>query len=539
MHGSAFRGVLVPVLLAAATTPGVAQCEIADLVLPGELPSGLFGRSLDAAGTTIVVGAPNDEQLGENAGRVHVFELGPFGWARSATLGAWDAPADARFGIDVAIDDSATRIVVGAFTQGAGVPFGPGAAYVFERSGSTWVPATKLVAGDAAPNEWFGFAVDVEDGRIAVGAPNADLPPLSAFGPGAAYVFELGPSGWSEVAKIGPGAALPQDVFGGAVALEGTEIFVGTNQIDFFGAPQGPGLVAVHDGNVGWSATAILTPSIGGPSDGFGVSLAVEGDMLLVGAPRSPSTVPYGRAFVFERGPAGWSETAWIASGIPDEGFGAGVALRGDRALVGAPGAKNPALGATGTGGVYTLIDDPVGGWQATGLFLPSRGDIQYGSFVEIEGDLGIVTGLDFAHVLSLSESICPSLYASPPLLAAEPAGTQYLTLRAGPGFAGAPYLVLGSRSGTAPGITIDGVTLPLNPDGYFLETLLAANGPILQSTFGVLDYAGDGGARIVKPPLPPSVAGLFFVHAFLAFDLNGPIPLTTFASEARTLLLY
>lgn len=99
--------------------------------------------------------------------------------------------------------------------------------------------------------------------------------------------------------------------------------------------------------------------------------------------------------------------------------------------------------------------------------------------------------------------------------------GQVTFTLDAGIANAGRRYHLLGSLSGTAPGTVFGAVTLPLNTlnDIWFQFTFVPFSTAILQNTIGQLDGLGQGQCAIVIPPLPLSLAGLTFHHAFLVSD--------------------
>lgn len=101
------------------------------------------------------------------------------------------------------------------------------------------------------------------------------------------------------------------------------------------------------------------------------------------------------------------------------------------------------------------------------------------------------------------------------------------------------PYLLLGSLNGTAPGIPVDGVVLPLNFDlGYLAFTLANPNTAPLANSLGMLDATGQGSATFSLPPASDaSLAGLALHHAYLVFDLAGA-PSVAFASNAEPLTL-
>lgn len=104
--------------------------------------------------------------------------------------------------------------------------------------------------------------------------------------------------------------------------------------------------------------------------------------------------------------------------------------------------------------------------------------------------------------------------------------GSQTLSLSAGPANAGRAYLVLGSISGTAPGVPVGaGLVLPLHYDEYFGTTRSNPNTAILQNSLGVLDAQGN--ATCVFHPTR-RFEGLTVHHAFL---LLNPVD---FVSEAE-----
>ena len=84
-------------------------------------------------------------------------------------------------------------------------------------------------------------------------------------------------------------------------------------------------------------------------------------------------------------------------------------------------------------------------------------------------------------------------------------------------------YLVIASASGTAPGLPVDGVLLPLNFDPLLNASLASANGAIWQTTFGVLPQNGQASASLNLPPgaLNPALAGTSLHHAALILALN------------------
>ncbi len=112
--------------------------------------------------------------------------------------------------------------------------------------------------------------------------------------------------------------------------------------------------------------------------------------------------------------------------------------------------------------------------------------------------------------------------------------GTQVLTLDAGPANAGKDFIVLGSASGTLPGIEIGGVQIPLNQDTYFALLFGDADIQAKFGSVGVLDGLGQATVNIiVDPGAPEFLIGTKVDHAFVLFEPGGiaffsssPVPL-------------
>jgi hypothetical protein len=142
---------------------------------------------------------------------------------------------------------------------------------------------------------------------------------------------------------------------------------------------------------------------------------------------------------------------------------------------------------------------------------------------------LRVPTGVPFG-------SCSAPLISDTPQISVSSGGTQNLSLDAGPPHAGQIYLVLGSLTGTSPGIQVDGLTLPLVFDSYTVDTLLLANQGSWQQTFGFLDGTGQASAALVPPDgSPPGPAGAVLYHAAAVF---GPTLTVVFTSNPVLLSL-
>ncbi|MCA8958673.1 MAG: hypothetical protein KDC87_21530 [Planctomycetes bacterium] len=102
-------------------------------------------------------------------------------------------------------------------------------------------------------------------------------------------------------------------------------------------------------------------------------------------------------------------------------------------------------------------------------------------------------------------------------------AGVQELTVQAGRQHAGLTFQIFGALS-TNPGVTIDGVTIPLNPDAYTRVALSGTNSPTWTGFRGTLDANGEARASFRLPPDLISVPRITLYHALAVFDSAGKV---------------
>ena len=91
-------------------------------------------------------------------------------------------------------------------------------------------------------------------------------------------------------------------------------------------------------------------------------------------------------------------------------------------------------------------------------------------------------------------------------------------------------YQLLGSTSGTAPGLLVDGLNLPLNVDSYTLYTLANPFTLPLSGGLGSLDANGTASATFTLPAaFDPVLVGLTVDHAYATFSfLSGTVTHTS-----------
>ena len=298
-----------------------------------------------------------------NANRLFNFrQFGPV-WTYTGSI-IPEALPTSKFGSSVAIDGQTA--VVGARDYD-----NRGAAFVFVRAGveaETWTLQAKLQGLDTNKGNLFGSSVGVSGNTIIVGAPNANLDAS-----GAAYIFERIGATWIQQAKLIASDSAPNRLFGltAAISLDSAAV----------GAPGGSSVYVFVRNGFAWTQQKIFSGA-----SGFGSSLALNLDTLMVGSPLENSNT--GAAYVYTRANSIWTQQAKLTATDPSAGdkFGAAVALDGERAAVGAPGAD------VSKGAVYTFnrVDALWSTLQKLTLASGAAGD-HFGNSISISGERMVI----------------------------------------------------------------------------------------------------------------------------------------------------
>ncbi len=302
-----------------------------------------FGNSVSLSGDTAVIGAVLD---GSNQGSAYVFIRSGGVWAEQQKLTASDGEQADFFGFSVSI--SGNTVVIGAF----GDDSSRGSAYIFTRSGTLWTQQQKLTAPDGETGDGFGRGVSVSGDTAIMGANRDD----SARG--SAYVFTRSGTVWTGQQKLTASDGAADDLFGSSVVVSGDTAIVGAHGNDVeLNADQGAAYVFTRSGNV-WTEQQRLTASDGGAGDLFGFSLAISGETVVMGALLDDlaATIDQGSAYIFKRDGSVWTEQQKLTAsdGSDNDQFGVSVAVSGDMVVIGA--ARDDLAANIDQGSAYVFI---------------------------------------------------------------------------------------------------------------------------------------------------------------------------------------
>jgi hypothetical protein len=340
----------------------------AKLTASGETGSVNFGVAvaLSSDGNTALIGGDSDNS---GAGAAWVFTRSGGVWTQAAKLTGGGESGPGSFGSSVALSLDGSTAMIGAEADNSGA----GAAWVFTRSGSSWIQQGSKLLGDCTgvscggPNGTgetgpgnFGSSVALSSEGTALIGASAD----NTF-VGAAWVFTLSGTTWSQQSMLTPSNETGGTAtFGDSVALSSngqTALIGGDSDNGIFGAAwvftrsattwgQGPKLVGDCTG--GSCSGPNGTGESGGGFFGSSVALSPDGTTALIGGDSDGSGA--GAAWVFTGSGSSWGQQGAKLIGdcsgscsgpngtgeTPNGFFGSSVALSSDddTALIGGDG---------------------------------------------------------------------------------------------------------------------------------------------------------------------------------------------------------
>lgn len=374
-------------------TAGAQSTEMVKLE-PGVLQgASLYGSAIDVANGRLVIGNAM------NARAIDVHERTGSGWARVATVAAPPSfSPSAQLGISVSTDGE--WIAAGAWLDQGGI----GSVYLVHQAGGAWnsgqriVPPTQELAT-------FGSGIALRGNLLVVGAPRIDGGVFRDEG--RVYIYEWHGT-WTLIETLAPPS--------GDVLVDlyhfGNEVAVNEQGQIFVVAPdRGRGAVYVYDRVAagGWALRTTLREPNPTVDDLFGISIASDAGVLVVGKRRDGNINRPGHAIVFERSPQNdWIRTAVLeasdgyANGDHGDQFGSSVDVDDGVIAVGAIyGRGNGAQ----DGAVYLFRRSASGTW-------PLHESERFVTSDAINGGLGGAVGLD-QGILAAGADHRPALYAA------------------------------------------------------------------------------------------------------------------------------
>ena len=224
---------------------GTSWSQQAKITASDRRSSDEYGRacSISTDGSYCIIGARYKNRA---YGAAFIYSRSNTSWSQQAWLTASDQQGGDEFGWAVSMSGNGTYVVATTYKEDTGGT-DAGAAYTFVRSGSSWSQQAKVQASDKQAQDNFGHGVGINnDGTYFVcGALKEDT---GAGDAGAAYTFERSGTTWSQKSKIQASDRQAQDNFGISCAIsgDGTYVGVGAYGEDTGGAGAGAGYMFVN-----------------------------------------------------------------------------------------------------------------------------------------------------------------------------------------------------------------------------------------------------------------------------------------------------
>lgn len=300
-----------------------------------------FGTAVSVHGDTLAVNDANedsdlftitnaasvdlakDNNANTNSGAVFIYRRTGATWEQEAYIKASNnKQASSYYGASVSI--SGDSLAVGSFnedsaqstiTNGEGTSWdktsvNSGAAFVYKRTGKTWVQEAYIKASNNGSYDYFGYGVSLSGDTLAVSAPwecssqnfitngttaSADD---SSSNSGSVYVYKRTGVTWDQEAYIKAVNSESGDEFGSGISLMGDTLVVGAYSESSIqrtitngaSAPvendsYGSGAVYVYKRSANtWAQEAYIKAANNDPYDEFGHYVGISGDTIIAGA---------------------------------------------------------------------------------------------------------------------------------------------------------------------------------------------------------------------------------------------------------------
>lgn len=269
-----------------------------------------------------------------------------------------------------------------------------GAAYVYERFLDNWYLVKILTASDGKAGDEFGVAGSIDGETIVEGILGVNRLVAPIYVQGAAYVFVKNGADWTQQQKLTASDGNSKDGFGYSVGISGDTVIVGAVSISTLHFNQGAAYVYVRTGTT-WNQQQILSASDGAERDRFGISVAISGDTAVVGNVEFNFQSPPTRkaAYIFVRNAGVWTEQQRLVSpdGPAGGDFGNEVGISSDTVIVGSPGYSQAFYGdKRGAAYIFRRVSS---GWTSEKTLVSSDGTTTdcFACAVSLSGDTALV----------------------------------------------------------------------------------------------------------------------------------------------------
>ncbi len=217
-----------------------------------------------------------------------------------------------------------------------------GAVFMYKKENGNWVLHQLLKAGDRASGDRFGYSVSVSGTALIVGASLADLPGKADAG--KAYAFRYNGTNWVEEKIMTASDAAAEDYFGTSVAIDGNLAIIGAPGKEYVNQPP----TRLNEGAVYiWRYASFVPDWVqdykdiwdqGSGNSKYGTSVSIDANtgIAAIGAPGHNSNKGV-VAIKYRQSNPEWAFTVFTNSVATGGQYGSSVSLKGAYLAVGSP----------------------------------------------------------------------------------------------------------------------------------------------------------------------------------------------------------
>lgn len=337
----------------------------------------LYSDAIAAHGSTVAVASQSKNAL---AGVVDVYTYYRGDWIYLSRLERGEARFEEQsFGSAVTVSNSLVFVGAQKYAIKGSFDIQHGGVYVFESHGQDYTRNQILTVNDGEDYEYLGASLyyNSDQGRLIAGAPGR------GNSRGAAYVFILRGGGYDLETRLEASDGINFEDYGAAVWMEGVFAAVGAPNQNY-----GTGAVYLYERDFEtWTENQKILAPDGERTDKFGQSLAMDGNLLVIGAPTKQrpqdELLQAGAVYVYRRGANGYELEETLVPDDENAGlFGASVGVKDNRIAVGIEGK-----------GRVLFYEKGTGGWEMTGKLEPDDPQVldSFGSSLALENDFALV----------------------------------------------------------------------------------------------------------------------------------------------------
>ena len=343
--------------------------QVARLAARDSAAGDYFGGSVAISGDYAVVGSSN-KTIGANVaqGAAYVYRRAGANWILDTAL---LKPGGAAY------EDFGWSVGVCAFNSGGpglaiGIPYsdatGPDRGQVFfysRKTTGTWDFVQNVSPADLSNADYYGFTIAMDTDYVAIGATGQDNATYAYADAGAAYVYAYGGGVWNFQQKLQ--GTVTRGQFGFALAISGNKLAVGAPWATTYNNTSSSVNIYARTGSTWTNTTSLFiynfevvpnagqlqpvtgTTSISIANLTFGISLALDGNTLLIGASGGTDYPNGGSSYYSDRIGAvyiyknfsgnSFTKTNIIQSDFPGNGdlFGQSVSMANNQYIIGSP----------------------------------------------------------------------------------------------------------------------------------------------------------------------------------------------------------